>query len=82
LGPWNLKKGDTVCILLGGKTPFILRKCNDKASVKRRSKKMGGTGTLYKVIGGAFVYGLMYYEGSMEDDIDKGEVVTGWFHLL
>jgi hypothetical protein len=82
VGPWNLKKGDAVCILLGGKTPFILRICNDKASKKGRVDKTKGTRAYYKVIGEAFVHGLMYYEGSMEDDIKSGEVVTDWFHLL
>ena len=36
----------------------------------------------YKLIGEAFVHGLVYYEGSMEDSIESGEVLTSWFDLL
>lgn len=83
LGPWNMKKGDEACILFGGKTPFILRQCNAKESKRGRAdEKMAEARTYYKVIGEAFVDGLMYYKGSMEDDIKNGKVSTDWFHLL
>ncbi|KAH7066085.1 heterokaryon incompatibility protein-domain-containing protein [Paraphoma chrysanthemicola] len=82
LGPWNLRKGDEVCVLLGGKTPFILRQCS-KREEKGRAPDLEKKGKAHhKVIGETFVDSLMYYEGSMEDDIDSGEVVPKWYHLL
>lgn len=82
LGPWNIKKGDTACVLLGGKTPFILRACKNVVTKARGNEKSAGKGTYQKVIGEAYVFGCMYYEGSMEDDIKSGNVVPTWFHLL
>ena len=74
LGPWNLRTGDKVCILLGGKTPFLLRPyaplCKSTAETK-----------FHKVIGEVFVDGLMYYQGKMEDDIKSGKVLPMWYHL-
>jgi hypothetical protein len=83
LGPWNAKKGDIVCILLGGKTPFILRRCLAPGVRQTLPDEEGGEAKVfYKVVGEAFVDGLMHYEGSMEDDISTGEVTPTWFHLL
>jgi hypothetical protein len=83
LGPWNTKKGDIVCILLGGKTPFILRPCLARGAKQTLPDEEGGeVAKLYKVVGEAFVDGLMHYEGSMEDDIRTGKVAPTWFHLL
>ncbi|EUC36103.1 hypothetical protein COCCADRAFT_2831 [Bipolaris zeicola 26-R-13] len=62
LGPWDMKKGDTVAVLLGGKTPFLLRHC-----VNRRSAKIPAV-TYHKLVGEAFVDGLMYQDGSLQDD--------------
>lgn len=75
LGPWNLQTGDIVCILLGGKTPFILRPCktpHDGATARE----------YYKVVGETFVDGLMYYQGCMQNDIEQGKIVPRWYHLL
>lgn len=74
LGPWNSRKGDKVCVLLGGKTPFLLRPCGPP-----RNDATGRD--YYKVVGEAFVDGLMYYQGSMQDDIQEGEIVPRWYHL-
>ncbi len=43
LAPWNAKKGDTICVLLGGCTPFILRPVSGS----------------YTLVGEAYVYGIM-----------------------
>lgn len=45
-GPQNVRQGDLVCIILGGKTPYLLRK---------RDGKDGG----YILIDEAFVHGIM-----------------------
>ncbi|CAO2649679.1 Nn.00g009710.m01.CDS01 [Neocucurbitaria sp. VM-36] len=83
LGSWNLKRGDKVCILLGGKTPFILRQCDDRTARREEADAKGDdVKKFYKVVGESFVHGLMYYEGSMEDDLKSGKLVTDWFHLL
>ncbi|EOA86522.1 hypothetical protein ACJQWK_08803 [Exserohilum turcicum] len=71
LGPWNMQKGDVVGILLGGKTPFVLRGCGSKSLSRHNS--MG----YHRLIGEAFVEGLMYRTGSLEADNNMGR-----FHLL
>jgi hypothetical protein len=43
LGPNKIETGDQVCILFGGKTPFILRKVEEH----------------YKLIGEAYIHGIM-----------------------
>jgi hypothetical protein len=35
----------------------------------------------YRLVGEAYVDGLMYYEGSMEEDIKSAKIVPEWFHL-
>ncbi|KAK0623689.1 heterokaryon incompatibility protein-domain-containing protein [Immersiella caudata] len=44
LAPWNARVGDAVCVLKGGKTPFLLREKNEG---------------LYSLVGEAFVQGIM-----------------------
>jgi hypothetical protein len=80
MGPWNMKKNDIVAVLFGGKMPFVLRRC----AAPRGNRKLPDykPREYYKVIGEAYVDGLMYYEASMEDDIASGKVVPQWFHLL
>ncbi|RTE80930.1 hypothetical protein BHE90_004561 [Fusarium euwallaceae] len=46
LAPWNAKVGDAVFVLKGGKTPFLLRE-----------HEAPGQG--YRLVGEAFVYGIM-----------------------
>jgi hypothetical protein len=80
LAHWKIRQGDAVCVLLGGKTPFILRQCSARG---RRQTMDGAAGqNYYNLVSEAFVDGLMYYEGSMEEDIGSGKVVPEWFHLL
>jgi len=52
LAPWNAMVGDQVCILSGGKTPFLLRR-EEEATEKRR----------YSLVGEAYVCGIMDGEG-------------------
>ena len=74
LGTFNLQKGDKVSILLGGKTPFVLRLCG-----LPRGNTIGREH--YKVVGETFVDGLMYHQGRMEDDSRSEKVILRWYHL-
>ena len=81
IGPWNLKRGDNIAILMGGKTPFVLRKC--RLGEKRRYiSEFGIPGDAYKLVGEAHVNGMMYYEGNAEERIKSGEVRIVPLHLL
>lgn len=78
-----LKKDDMICILFGGKTPFVIRRC----PARRKTRALHGAreekaGRHYKIIGEAFVDGLMYYDGSMEDDLGTGNVLPEWIHRV
>lgn len=54
-GPEGMLPGDTVCIILGARTPFLLRP---------DAECMGDHGgERWKLVGPCFVYGLMYGEG-------------------
>lgn len=44
LAPWNAREGDVVAILLGGCTPFLLRRIR---------------GSRYSLVGEAYVHGIM-----------------------
>ena len=52
LGPWIARPGDLCCVLLGATVPFVLRSADDQ-------------GTRHKLVGEAYVHGLM-----------RGEAVT------
>jgi hypothetical protein len=83
LGPWGVKQGDAVCVLFGGKTPFILRQ---KAVSHKKQRRPDSTGSgrqtiYYKLIGETFVDGLMYSRASVGDmgsDLNAPE----WFHIV
>ncbi|KAI0599877.1 heterokaryon incompatibility protein-domain-containing protein [Biscogniauxia sp. FL1348] len=45
LAPWNAQLGDSICLLEGGKTPFLLRKARE--------------GDYYHFVGECYVYGIM-----------------------
>ncbi|EUC41320.1 hypothetical protein COCMIDRAFT_106492 [Bipolaris oryzae ATCC 44560] len=62
LGPWDMKRGDTVSVLLGGKIPFILRRCVNRSPARIPSA------TYHKLVGEAFVDGLMYQDEGLQDD--------------
>jgi hypothetical protein len=54
LAPAGARKGDSVCVLLGGNIPFILRR----------------NGPYYRMIGQSYVHGIMAYsDDEMEEDI-------------
>jgi Heterokaryon incompatibility protein (HET) len=46
LAPWNAEAGDKICVLLGGCTPFLLR-------------KTGQNDEQYTLVGEAYVHGIM-----------------------
>ncbi|OAQ97008.1 hypothetical protein LLEC1_06366 [Akanthomyces lecanii] len=57
LAPWNAQDGDLVCVLRGGKTPFLLR--------------LPPAGSVYQIVGEAYVHGIMGGEAvENEDGID------------
>jgi hypothetical protein len=59
--PRRCRNGDIVCVLYGGKVPFILRKCEEPFG---RSDQ----GDRYQLVGEAYVHGLMDGQG-----LEKGE---------
>lgn len=63
-GPEGMLRGDVVCIILGARTPFLLRPDTGDQEGKR-----------WKLVGPCFVYGLMYGEGLGMGD-PKDFVVT------
>ncbi|OTB03860.1 hypothetical protein M426DRAFT_23382 [Hypoxylon sp. CI-4A] len=54
LAPWNAQPGDKICLLKGGKTPFLLREL----------KK----GESYEFVGESYVYGIMGGEAWVKGD--------------
>ena len=56
-GPKGLLPGDTLCVFIGGSTPFLLRADFDHANHDGTSKEK------WKLVGDCFVHGLMYGEG-------------------
>lgn len=53
LAPWNAQVGDKICLLSGGKTPFLLRESAESGQ--------------YDFAGECYVYGIMGGEGWVED---------------
>jgi hypothetical protein len=60
LGPHSMSVDDLVYLLIGGKTPFILRSANNR-TVGRLSTKL-----CHQLIGDCYLHGIMYGE-AMED---------------
>ena len=54
LAPAGAKAGDKVCILLGGRKPFVLRE-----EVIDYADSKGGTEPFHQLLGNAYVSGLM-----------------------
>jgi hypothetical protein len=52
--PRNTKKGDVVCVLYGGQTPFILRPSESRPG-------------MYRLVGDGYVHGLMQGEAIKMD---------------
>jgi len=59
LGPFSSKPGDRVCILIGGKTPFVLRKAENGH---------------HRLVGDAYVHGLMSGEGMKDESVNVEEI--------
>lgn len=59
LAPWNACEGDVVAILLGGKTPYLLRPCH--------------SGPAYEFVGETYLHGLM--EGEAMDPATSSTVL-------
>lgn len=55
LGPPDTKVGDKICVLAGGKMPFILRDLEEGERGKNKSEP----GTYCRLLGDAYVHGLM-----------------------
>ena len=53
-GPMGLTAGDTICIIKGALTPFLLRPVRSEGGVE---------GKRYQLVGPCFVHGVMYGEG-------------------
>ncbi|KAI0131886.1 heterokaryon incompatibility protein-domain-containing protein [Xylariales sp. AK1849] len=67
LGPPTIEVGDEVWVLSGGRTPFVLRACDDSAPV--------GESDQYQFVGDTYVYGIMWGEAVVGRE-DKHRTVT------
>lgn len=61
LAPWNVQEGDIVCVLRGGKTPFLLR--------------LPPTACIYKIVGEAYVHGIMGGEAVVNNEQGNNWIV-------
>lgn len=66
LGPNRTKKGDLIVVLCGARTPFIMRK----------SQLPGKRGSVYRLIGEAYIQGIMDGEVSEETAHSKSEMLS------
>lgn len=67
LGPWNTEIGDSVCVLYGGATPFLLRKAVDLDT--------------FTLVGECYVYGIMNGE-ALQTDKEMGSVLEKTFRIV
>lgn len=73
IGPTDTHVGDKVCMLLGAAVPFILRKTDHRHKWTSRwcdRKVHPDRKTFHKVVGQAYVDGVMGYEGDLKADVD------------
>lgn len=65
LAPESVQVGDEICILIGSKTPYIIRKKinNDEPFCHRVAVSECYAGTAHAFIGEAYVHGIMNGEG-------------------
>jgi Heterokaryon incompatibility protein (HET) len=62
LGPSGMRRGDSLCILNGGRTPFLLRKLSSETQ-SIYGKLVGETKPAHwKLLGDCYVHGLMHGE--------------------
>ena len=64
LGPYHMESRDLVCVLAGGKMPFVLR------AVNRSCESCGPEQYCYQFVGFAYVHGFM--DGLMVQSIEDG----------
>ena len=67
LGPWNAEVGDSVCVLYGGATPFLLRKAVDSDT--------------FTLVGECYVYGIMNGE-ALQTDKEMGGILERTFRIV
>jgi hypothetical protein len=81
LGPEAMECGDVVCILLGGRTPFVLRPTDGRLSTEPSSQTTfpGLVDVKYSFIGECYVDGVMHGE-AMKDTKDPDPEFE-WFTL-
>ena len=76
LGPATTKPGDLVCILLGGRVPYTIRKTVDADA----SNKMSDTQcTSYRFVGDAYVQGIM--NGEAVQDLGSDDEFLEYFFM-
>jgi hypothetical protein len=63
LAPHKTERGDRICIFSGGKVPYIIRPMNDGSDS-------------FRVVGEAYVYGIMYGEYFLDKFEAKMESIT------
>jgi hypothetical protein len=66
LGPALLQAGDLVCVLAGGAIPFVLRQDSRSSPSKRR----------FKLVGEAYVHGIMHGEVARQCAVEKSSTVA------
>lgn len=81
------KPGDDVCILLGASVPFILRRRDHSGILhqdpycKHRRHINCCIPEHHKIVGQAYLYDIMEYQGNIEQDIEHGKsCFEGVFH--
>jgi hypothetical protein len=81
-GPLTVKKSDLICVLLGGKVPFVLRACAD-SDVQSSSETLPSTKNqkYHWFIGEAYCDWLIQYGGDIHTDIETGNLPLQWFQL-
>ncbi|PVH96255.1 hypothetical protein DM02DRAFT_617342 [Periconia macrospinosa] len=75
LGPPDIQEADSVCILLGGSTPYILR--------PRHAHSLGARslGAGYDFVGDAYVHGIMQGEAVAEHIQSDGSIQTQFIRI-
>ncbi|KAI8631594.1 heterokaryon incompatibility protein-domain-containing protein [Xylariaceae sp. FL1651] len=87
LGPWNLKTGDHLVAILGSTVPVVLRRDCRTVDGRRNGKDSGAAAVgepqqeFWKVIGEAYLDGVMYYNGDIAEDIRNGHVQVRDYRL-
>ncbi|KAK3062301.1 hypothetical protein LTS18_004407 [Coniosporium uncinatum] len=92
IGNCNLVIGDSICVLFGSDVPLILGYANHRGPLwyhegecRRGCNRLKHIDCcipeLHRIVGQAYVEGLMQYEGNIDEDIATGEVEVKDFFL-